>query len=156
MHYHGPIIRPPTEADALFIEVTVGCTHDKCTFCNFYQDYPFRVAPLSQIEEDLREAAMYDPNIWKVWASGGNPFALSTDRLAEVAKLIRKYLPLARIATYARINDIYHKSVEDLRYLKSLGINDIVIGIESGDDEVLSHVNKGYTAEDILRECKKG
>lgn len=155
MHFNGPIIRPQTDADSVFIEVTVGCTHNSCTFCNFYKDYPFRVAPISQVEEDLKEAAMMYPHAKRAWASGGNPFALSTKKLAELAKLFKKYLPEANIATYARINDFYQKSVDDIRYLKSLGIDDIVIGIESGDDEVLEHVKKGYTSEDIVRECKK-
>lgn len=155
MHFNGPIIRPQTDADSVFIEVTVGCTHNSCTFCNFYEDYPFRVAPISQVEEDLKEAAMMYPHAKRAWASGGNPFALSTKKLEELAKLFKKYLPEANIATYARINDFYQKSVEDIRYLKSLGIDDIMIGIESGDDEVLEHVKKGYTAADIVRECKK-
>lgn len=155
MNYNGPIVRPQTEADAIFIEVTVGCTHNSCTFCNFYEGYPFRVAPLSQVEADLEEASKYNKDAWKVWASGGNPFALSVEKLATLAKLFKKYLPKARIATYARVDDLYRKSVEDIKYLKDLGYDDIVLGIESGDDEVLEHVNKGYTSEDILRECKK-
>lgn len=155
MHYHGPIVRPQTEADSIFIEVTVGCTHNSCTFCNFYKDYPFRVAPLAQVEADLKEAASDYPNAKKVWASGGNPFALSTDKLIVLAKLFQKYLPKAKISTYARVNDLYQKSVEDIRYLHELGFDDIVLGIESADDEVLSHVNKGYTAANILSECRK-
>lgn len=155
MHYNGPIVRPQTEADALFIEVTVGCTHNSCTFCNFYEGYPFHVVPLSQVEANLQEASKYNPDAWKVWASGGNPFALSVEKLASLAKLFKKYLPKARIATYARVNDLYNKSVDDIKYLKSLGYDDIVLGIESGDDEVLEHVNKGYTSQDILQQCKK-
>ena len=62
MHYHGPIVRPQTDADSIFVEVTVGCTHNNCTFCNFYDGYPFRVAPLSQVEADLQEAAANFPH----------------------------------------------------------------------------------------------
>ena len=82
MHYHGPIVRPQTDADSIFVKVTVGCTHNNCTFCNFYDGYPFRVAPLSQVEADLQEAAANFPHAKKVWASGGNPFALSVNKLA--------------------------------------------------------------------------
>jgi len=155
VHFNGPVVRPGTDADSVFVEVTVGCTHDGCTFCNFYEGFPFRVAPLSQVEADLKEASSIDPHARRAWASGGNPFALSVAKLEELAKLFKQYLPEANIATYARIPDFYHKSVADIRYLSSLGINDIVIGIESGDDEVLEHVRKGYTAADIVRECKK-
>lgn len=155
MHFNGPIVRPPTDADSVFIEVTVGCSHNSCTFCSFYKDYPFQVAPIDQVEEDLQEAARRYPHAKRVWASGGNPFAMSTAKLAERARLFKKYLPEANIATYSMISDLFTKSVEDIRQLKELGINDIVIGIESGDDDILKRVNKGYTTEDIVRECKK-
>ncbi|MGN0194759.1 MAG: radical SAM protein, partial [Pseudoramibacter sp.] len=67
MHFHGPIIRPQTDADSLFIEVTAGCTHNACTFCNFYEDTPFWVAPLSQIEADLKEAKAAWPDAKNIW-----------------------------------------------------------------------------------------
>ena len=155
MHYHGPIVRPQTDAYSLFIEVTVGCTYDKCTFCNFYEGYPFRMAPLSQIEADLKEAKSEYGRVRDIWASGGNPYALSTEKLAEVGKLFQKYFPDAHVSTYARVDDLCRKSVEDMKYLKSLGFGDLVVGIESGDDDVLSHVNKGYTAADILEGCRR-
>ena len=115
MHYHGPIVRPQTDADSIFVEVTVWCTHNNCTFCNFYDGYPFRVAPLSQVEADLQEAAANFPHAKKVWASGGNPFALSVNKLATLAKFFKKYLPEAIISTYARVDDITSKSVDDLK-----------------------------------------
>ena len=155
MHYNGPIIRPQTDAYSLFVEVTVGCTHNSCTFCNFYDGYPFRVAPLEQIEEDLQEAKRQNPNVKRIWASGGNPYALSTERLAEVGKLFQKYFPGALVSMYARVDDLCRKSVEEMKYLKSLGISDLVVGFECADDEVLEHVNKGYTVADILEGCKR-
>ena len=155
MHYNCPIVRPPIDADSVFIEVTVGCTHNSCTFCNFYHGYPFRVAPLQQVEADLQEASRLYPRAKKVWASGGNPYALPTERLAELAKLFKKYLPEGKISTYARVDDLLRKSADEMRYLKELGFEDIVVGIESGDDEVLTKVNKGYTAADILAGCRR-
>lgn len=155
MHYNGPIVRPPTDAYSLMLEVTVGCTHDQCKFCNFYKGYPFRVAPLKQIEADLQEAASIDPNIKNVWAAGGNPYALSVEKLAEIGKLIRKYLPHARISTYARVTDFMNKSVSDIKYLKELGFEDILIGIESADDAPLAFMNKGYSGKDVLIQLKK-
>lgn len=155
MHYNGPIVRPQTNAYDLFIEVTVGCTHNSCTFCNFYDGFPFRVAPLSQVEADLQEAKILCPQTRSIWASGGNPFALSVNKLTALASLFKKYFPYAEVSTYARINDLYQKSVEDIRKLHELGYSNLVLGIESCDDEVLKHVNKGYTVDDILRECKK-
>ena len=155
MHYNGPIVRPPTDAYSLMLEVTMGCSHNQCRFCNFYQGYPFKMAPLSQIEEDLIEVSRVRPDLKEVWAAGGNPYALSVSRLEKIALLIRKYLPQARISTYARVTDLMNKSVDDLHYLKKLGFEDLLIGIESGDDEALTFMNKGYLSCDILQQLKK-
>lgn len=150
MHFHGPIIRPQTDVNSLFIEVTAGCTHNSCTFCNFYKDTPFMVAPMEQIEADLKEAKREWPDAKNVWASGGNPFCLSTEKQIAVWDLMKSYYPDARISTYASVSDFKRKSVDDIRRIKEHGLDEIMIGIESGDDEVLEHVNKGYTAADIL------
>ena len=155
MEFHSPIVRPYTDADSLFIEVTTGCTHNSCTFCNFYKDTPFRVAPIEQVEKDLQEASREVPFATRIWASGGNPFCLSTRRLIQLGDLFKKYFPKARVSTYARIDDLFHKSAEDIREIREHGIDDVLIGIESGDDDVLKAVNKGYTAEDVIRECQK-
>lgn len=155
MHYNGPIVRPQTDADSIFIEVTVGCTHNSCTFCNFYDGYPFKVAPLEQIEEDLIEVSKRYPNAKKLWANGGNPYALSTEKLVQVGKLFKKYFPESRVSTYARVDDLLRKSVEDMRLLKKYGFEDLVIGFETGDDEALQFVNKGYSSTDILTGCKR-
>lgn len=113
------------------------------------------VAPLSQIEEDLKEAKREWPDARNIWASGGHPFVLSTNKQIEVWDLIKKYYPNARISTYATISDFHQKSVEDIKRIKAHGLDEIMIGIETGDDEVLSFVNKGYTAQDILDAGKK-
>lgn len=155
MHFHGPIIRPQTDANSLFIEVTAGCSHNSCTFCNFYKDTPFMVAPLSQIEADLKEAKHQWPDAKDIWASGGNPFVLSTEKQIAVWELIKKYYPNSRLSTYAIISDFKRKSVEDIRRIKEHGLDEIMIGIETGDDDVLDFVNKGYTAQDILDAGRK-
>ena len=155
MHFNGPIVRPQTDADSLFIEVTVGCTHNSCSFCNFYKGYPFGVASLEQIESDLREASRRYPKVRKIWANGGNPYALPTDRLEKVGNLIKSYFPEARISTYARVDDLTRKTAEEMKRLKKAGFEDIVIGFETGDDEALSYVNKGYTSADIITGCRR-
>lgn len=155
MHYHGPIVRPQTDADSIFIEVTVGCTHNQCSFCNFYEGYPFSAVPLEQIEEDLIEASRQYPAAKKIWANGGNPYALGTERLAQIGKLMKKYFPESRISAYARITDLTRKSVEEMKLLRACGFEDLVVGFETGDDEALAYVNKGYTSADVLSGCKK-
>lgn len=155
MHYTGPVVRPPHEANSVLLEVTVGCTHNSCRFCTFFKDTPFRMAKMEQIEADLKEVKRFWPNAKRVYALGGDPFTMSTDRLKKVGFLIKQYLPKVNIGTYARITSIIPKSVEELKELRAIGYNDLVIGIESGDDEVLKQMNKGYTSDDILRECLK-
>lgn len=113
------------------------------------------VAPLSQIEADLKEAKRDWPDAKNIWASGGNPFVLSTGKQIEVWDLIKRYYPDARISTYAIISDFKNKSVEDIKKIKEHGLDEIMIGIETGDDEVLRFVNKGYTAADILDAGRK-
>lgn len=108
------------------------------------------VAPLSQIEADLKEAKEKWPDARKIWASGGDSFALSTEKQIAVWDLMRTYYPKARISTYAIISDFKHKSVEEICKIKAHGLDEIMIGIESGDDEVLSFVNKGCTSEEII------
>ena len=137
------------------LELTTGCTHNRCKFCTYYRDVPFRIAPMSQIEEDLQEVSRYNPSAKNVYALGGDPFTLSFRRLKEIGTLIKQYLPEANIGTYARITSITPKSVEELKELRAIGWKDLYIGIESGDDEALSLMNKGYTSADILRECRK-
>ena len=155
MHYNGPIIRPPHEAYSLMLETTVGCTHNKCRFCTFYKDAPFRMAPLSQVEADLQEVSAQEPNLKHLWFSGGNPMTLDMKHLEALIALTHRYLPQASISMYARVDSTFKKSVADLKRLKSLGVDDIVIGIESGYDPALKAMNKGYTAAELLRECKK-
>lgn len=74
MHYNGPVVRPPHEANSILLEVTVGCTHNRCRFCTFYRDTRFKVAPLRQVEEDLKEASFFRPDAKRVYAVGGDPF----------------------------------------------------------------------------------
>lgn len=137
------------------MEVTVGCTHNNCRFCTFYRDTKFAMAPLWQIEEDLQEVRLFQPNAMRVYALGCDPFSMSVPKLKAIASLIRRYLPQVNIGTYARVSSLFRKSIEELKELRALGFNDLVIGIESGDDDTLKAVNKGYTAGDVVRECRK-
>ena len=156
MHYTGTIYRPPFEARSLLLQVTTGCSHNKCSFCTMYRDEPFRVEPLEQIEEDLAEARQYVPNVTRVFLENGDPFALSADRLEQIAVMIHAYLPrVETIAMYASIKNVIGKSDEELRRLRNLGINELNIGVESGLDEALVYMNKGYTSEQAKYELNR-
>ena len=147
MNYTGNIYRPPFESRSLLLQVTVGCSHNKCAFCTMYRDVPFQVEPMAQIEADLEEARHYCPDVRRVFLENGDPFVLSADRLKAIWELIHRKLPkVETIAMYASIQNIKTKTDKELRELRSLGINELNIGVESGLDEALMRMNKGYTA----------
>lgn len=156
MHYTGTVIRPPHEARNVLLQVTVGCSYNKCTFCNIYHDSPFRVSPLSEVEEDLAEVREAYPHCPRVFLLNGDAFVLSYEKLKELGETIRRYLPNCNvISMYAGIMNIRDKTVAQLRDLRALGMTKLTIGVETGDDEVLARVKKGYTAEDIVEQCAK-
>lgn len=158
MHFTGTVWRPPYEAWSALLQVTAGCTHHKCKFCTLYEDVPFkfRMSPMSEIEEDITEIYRVMPKAARLFLVGANPFALSAEKLKEIAIFAKQYLQnLNSIGCFARITDITHKSAEELKSLRVLGYNRITIGVETGDDEALSFMNKGYGSKDILEQCAK-
>ncbi|RKJ77145.1 radical SAM protein [Butyricicoccus sp. 1XD8-22] len=175
MHYTGTIWRPPYEAASLLLEATAGCTHHRCKFCTLYNDLPFRfkMSPIKNIESDLQEAQLWgtDPvsmltarlqgldrpeRIQRAFLVGANPFVLTYERLMAIAALIGQYIPsIQTIGCFARITDITQKSDEELISLRQAGYNGLTIGIETGDDEALRFMNKGYAAADIITQCRR-
>lgn len=174
MHYTGTIWRPPYEASSLLLEVTAGCTHHRCKFCTLYNDLPFRfrMSPLTDIESDLQEAQLWGtdplaklaaklqgqsaPPLRRAFLTGANPFVLQYERLMEIAALIRQYIPsIETIGCFARVTDITAKSDAELGVLRQTGYDGLTIGIETGDDEALRFMDKGYTAADIVAQCTR-
>ncbi len=158
MDYNGTIYRPPVEANTFLLPITEGCTHNSCSFCNMYQDIPFRMLPLSEVEEYLQEVknsyGRYCERIQRVYLVGADPFALSAKNLLERITLIKKYLPNVKTITmYARTDNIASKSDEDLKALKEAGVDDLYIGVECGLNDVLENLNKGYSAEETKEQC---
>ncbi len=147
MHYTGPTYRPPFESGSLLLQVTVGCSHNKCAFCTMYREVPFSVCPMEQVEADIDEASRRYGDATRVFLENGDAFVLSADRLARVAEGIRAKLPkVETIAMYASILNIRGKTDGELRCLRQLGVNELNIGVESGLDEALGRMNKQYTA----------
>lgn len=163
MHYTGTIWRPPYEASSLLIEATAGCTHHTCKFCTLYNDIPFkfRMSPLESIEADLKEAAGAFPfgdgkKAARIFLTGANPFVLNYERLTAIANLVHTYFPAnATIGCFSRITDISHKTDEELIALRNIGYDGLTIGIETGDDEALKFMNKGYLSSDIAAQCSR-
>ena len=156
MHYTGTLYRNPNVPPSPLLEVTQGCTHNKCKFCTMYKGLQFKMSPKEWLEEDIREIAERYPETTMIQWVGANPFCLSFDRMKEVCDLIHKYLPnVNSMNMAARVTDIRNKTVDELKELRKMGIDLIYIGVESGDDWTLDRVNKGYHAEDILEQCHK-
>lgn len=150
MNYTGPIYRPPYEANTLLLQVTVGCAHNKCTFCTMYRDVKFSVDSLEQIESDLQEARSLYGKVKRIFLVNGDAFVLSARRLKKIAEKIHLYLPEVEIITmYASVNNIMHKTDDELLALAKLGIGDLWVGVETGLGDALDYLNKGAKITDV-------
>lgn len=145
MHYEGAhIIRPPSEADSIILQVTVGCSHNKCTFCGTYKEERFRIKDQAIIEADLDFASQYCLRQSRVFLADGDVLSLSQHRLVELLSKIKQRLPwVNRVSLYGNAKAIRNKSVEQLLELKSLGLHRVYMGLESGYDPVLTSIVKG-------------
>lgn len=156
MHYTGTLYRNPYQPPSPLLEITQGCTHNKCKFCTMYKDVPFRMSPIEWIEEDLREIAQHDPNTERLQLIGADPFCMSFDKLNHICDLVQQYLPKVSVMTMAaRVDNIKNKTIEQLKILKEKGMVEVNLGVESGDDWTLDRIQKGYHANDILEQVKK-
>ena len=156
MHFTEPVYRNPYWPTWPLLEVTRGCTHNKCKFCTMYKGVKFGVPTMETIEEDLRELAATVPHARTIQLLSANPLALPYDKMAPILEKVNEYLPeVEHIYTAGRITDLRNKNVEQLQTLRDLGMNEISLGTESGDDWTLDRINKGYHAEDIIEQCSK-
>lgn len=156
MNYEGIIIRPPSEADSIILQVTVGCSHNHCIFCGAYKDVTFRVKEDVIIDQDIEFASRHCARQKRVFLADGDVLILPQHRLVNLFKRIRTHLPqVKRISLYGNGKSIRNKSLSDLISLKKLGLSRIYLGVESGDDHVLSQINKGETAESLAAAGKK-
>ena len=156
MHFTEPVYRNPYWPTFPLLQITQGCTHNKCKFCTMYKDVDFNMQPLEWIEEDLKEISTVAPNAKTIQLLSANPLVLTYDKLAHIFKLIKKYLPKIEIMyTQGRVSDLKNKTVAQLKKLKELGMKEISLGVESGDDWTLTRINKGYNSKDILQQCHK-
>jgi len=152
MRYEGTIYRPPSEAGSLLIQATIGCPHNKCTFCGLYKKKNFRIRPVTEIKEDLYTARdTYGVNIRTLFFPDGNTIIMKTKDLAEIFEFSRQMFPhLERITIYGSARYILNKSLADFKILKQAGLGRIHCGMESGDDEVLLRIQKGATAQQTI------
>lgn len=155
-HAEGMVFRPPSEANSFILRVTIGCAHNRCTFCSMYRDVQFRARPISEIEPIIRKTARHYPDLRRVFLADGDALVLSTHKLLEIMELLKAHFPkLSRITCYGGPLDILRKSPEELLSLKQAGMQMVYLGIESGDDEVLARVQKGVTSEEMIQAGQK-
>lgn len=156
MEYVGNIIRPPSEADSLILQVAVGCSYNKCTFCGIYKDTLFSIKSDRAIEGDLQFASQNCRNLKRVFLADGDVLAISQNSLVRIFQMIHHYLPwISRLALYGNARAIRGKSDENLQDLKDLGLDRIYMGLESGCDEVLRRIQKGESAKTMISAGEK-
>ena len=145
------MFRPPFEANSLLLPVTHGCSHNACAFCTMYKGIAYSEVPLEKIAYDLRLASVYRPRTTRVFLENGDAFTLSGERLAQICEMIRDALPAVKTITmYASINNVATKTDDELARLAELGVDELNIGVESGLDDALMRMRKGYTAEQAI------
>ena len=157
MRYIGNIFRPPSEADSLLVQVTVGCSHNKCDFCAMYRDKRFRVRPIEQVMEDIEMAKEYHgAGVRRVFLCDGDAFVLSPDVLVRILDRLHAAFPeLQRVGIYANARDILAKSNDELTLLHSKRLDIVYLGLESGSDRILKDNHKGATAEQMIAAVNK-
>jgi radical SAM superfamily enzyme YgiQ (UPF0313 family) len=159
MHYEGNIFRPPSEADSILLQVTTGCSHNKCSFCGMYKGQKFKIKDHATIRADILFAEQHCRNRTRLFLCDGDALSLPQKRLIAILEMIRQHLPwITRIGAYANTKSIYHKSDEELSLLRQHGLKIVYMGLETGDDQTLEAINKGADGRrmiDMGRKIKK-
>jgi radical SAM superfamily enzyme YgiQ (UPF0313 family) len=151
MHYEGNIIRPPSEANSILLQVTVGCSRNKCTFCGSYQGERFKIKSNEIIFQDIDFASQYCKRQRRVFLCDGDALIIPQKRLLKILTGISEKLPwVTRVGVYGNAKSLKMKTSEELTELKENGLGIIYMGLESGDNQVLKQINKGTTAEESI------
>jgi radical SAM superfamily enzyme YgiQ (UPF0313 family) len=152
-----PVFRPPSEADSLILQATLGCSHNACTFCGSYLGKQFRVKPFKTFRAEVEHLARVEqlrPN--RIFLADGDAFVLSTEQLVRILQLLHVEFPdVERVSIYGSASNVKLKSDADLQVIRKAGLELVYIGLESGDDEVLRMVNKGATNQDNIDACQR-
>jgi len=156
MKYEGMIYRPPSEADSLILQVTVGCSYNRCTFCSAYQGKSFRIKSFEEVKEDIDEVSSYGARIPRVFLADGDALIIPQKGLVQILQYLKMKLKgLERVGIYANARDILKKEVEELKELKDLGVGIIYLGLESGNPEVLKRIKKNATTDLMIRAARR-
>lgn len=156
MRYEGQIYRPPSEAYSYILQVTVGCSHNACSFCNMYLEKDFHIRPLKEVLEDLAMARRAYRYVQRIFLADGDALIVKTEELLEILETIRRLFPeCERITSYASARDLLLKSPEELESLQKAGLDMVYLGLESGSERILKAINKGVTVEETVEACLK-
>jgi len=151
MHYQGTVYRPPSEAGSILLQVTIGCSHNKCTFCGMYKGQRFSITPEKIVFADIDYAARHFSHARRLFLCDGDALILPHNRLRAILARIQERLPqISRVGIYANYKSLKAKTVEELEELRRLGLGIAYMGLESGDDQTLAAINKGAIAEDMI------
>jgi radical SAM superfamily enzyme YgiQ (UPF0313 family) len=156
INYYEPLFRPPSEAYSLILQPTIGCSWNRCAFCEMYTTKKFSVRDISEVKQEIRAMAEYKDHIRKVFLADGNAMVLPSDYLLDLLNELNESFPrLSRISAYALPKDLLGKTQNELVTIHEAGLKLIYVGIESGDDEILKMVNKGETYETTVQALLK-
>lgn len=156
MRYEGSIYRPPSEAYSLLIQVTIGCSHNTCTFCTMFKDKKFRVRPIEEVIEDLEMARRAYPVVEKIFLCDGDALCLSNEKLMRILTRISELFPeCKRVSVYGTATDINRKSESELKEILDAGMEMIYMGAESGSQNVLDKIHKDVTVREQIDAVKK-
>lgn len=156
MRYLGTVVRPPSEARSYILQVTYGCSHNRCTFCGTYLDKPFRIRPEEEVLEDITLAGQLMPHTRRVFLADGDAMVLSTRRLVPILDALAPAFPhLERVGIYTNARDLLNKSEDDLALLRRKGLGIVYLGLESGSDEILRRIRKGAAASEMAQAVRK-
>lgn len=154
--YNYPLYRPPSEAYSLIIQITLGCSHNKCTFCNMYKGKQFTIKPFEQVKGEIDFFRSQISHIDKIFLADGDALIMRTESLIKILKYINlKFPEVKRISLYASPRSILLKTEKELEEIRNLGVSLVYMGLESGDNETLKEINKGATAEEITEAALK-
>ncbi|MBP1761858.1 MAG: hypothetical protein H6Q64_1400 [Firmicutes bacterium] len=156
MRYEGNVFRPPSEAYSYILQCTVGCSHNRCTFCAMYKDKKYHIRKMEDIKEDIRMAKKYYGDLEKVFLADGDALAMPTDDLLEILEILYETFPsLKHVGIYASPESILDKEMSELTALRAAGITIAYLGVETGDPELLEAIRKGADYDQMLEAGRK-
>jgi len=156
LQYDEPVFRPPSEADSLILQATLGCSHNKCAFCGMYKMKEFRIRKFEDFQRDVNIVKKEYPEVHRVFLADGDALAIKTGQLQKILRLLYHSFPrLERVTSYANPSNLLHKSEAELQLLREEGLKILYFGVETGDDELLRRINKGATRAEVIEAGRK-